>query len=108
MNTRASVQLVSDQILDYFIGGNFPPWNDIYKQFVKDGITTLNGTEKFSKKMLKELFKNDENLIGKIEFFNGKHFHLIRILLKDVYYVDSCIFCNKMVKKEKIECSNVI
>lgn len=103
MHTRACIRLISDQILDYFACDNFPLWNEPDSQIFKKMLATLSENEKLSPEMLKELFKNNQDLVEKIEFFDNKHFSLIKHYLKYHFNILECIHCRKITRTEKIE-----
>ncbi len=102
MNTRSSVQLFSEQILKYFVEDKFPSWKEIQPFFVKDKINRLSGTETLSSDFLKELFKNDKELLDKIDLFNTKQSYLIIVLLRDVYFLECCLNCGYLYKKSPL------
>jgi hypothetical protein len=102
MNTRGKVQLISGMILDYFIESKAPSWAEMSGEFIKYNITKLTGMEHLSEEFLKTLFKNNQDIVEKIEFFKDHHYLLIILLLKEEYLLDACFECGNLLRKTSI------
>jgi|688.fasta_scaffold245566_2 hypothetical protein len=103
MNTRRKVQLISGMILDYFIENKAPSWTEMYSEFINYNITKLTGMEHLSEEFLKILFKNDQDIIEKLEFFKDHHYLLTVLLLKEEYSLSACFECGFLFRKTVIE-----
>jgi hypothetical protein len=59
--------------------------------------------EHLSEEFLKILFKNDQDIIEKLEFFKDHHYLLTVLLLKEEYSLSACFECGFLFRKTVIE-----